>query len=88
MYLILAIIGSVYIFKMVNILDRNKIPTFIIELSFSFNKFRKFIETCDDNDKKTEYTNLYKKARLLRKVSMLYFISLVVLMYILMVLKV
>ena len=56
-----GIISIIQIHKMINILEEEGIPVYFFEFSFSFNKFRKFIETCDD-DKKINYTKLYKNS--------------------------
>jgi hypothetical protein len=68
---------------MVEILNRNKIPTFSIELYYSFNKFKKFIETCNDDKKKAKYTELYKKALRMQRLGFLLTISVMVSFFIL-----
>ncbi len=78
----LGISSSIYLFKMVNILNAEGIPTSSLEFIFSYSKFRKFIETYD-GDKKNKYIKIYKRAIWLRRIPILLFFFFIVLIYIL-----
>lgn len=77
---IFGIISSVYLFQIVNVLNSESIPSNISEVYFSYDKFRKFIETFNDNEKKLKYTNLYKKAVWTKRIGILIIISLFILL--------
>jgi hypothetical protein len=70
---ILGIISSIYLFKMVDVLNEEGISVCSLEFIFSHNKFLEFIVTCN-NDKKTKYTKLYKKHICFKRVSILLFV--------------
>ena len=81
-WILLGIFSSVYMFKMVNILNAEGIPTSSLEFIFSYSKFRKFIETFN-GDEKNKYIKIYRRAIWLRRIPILLFIFLIVLIYIL-----
>lgn len=80
-YFILGIILNIHIHKMINILKAENISIYTLEFNFSFKKFKKFIETCNDDELKFKYTKLYNKARLLRKMLILSFIFFIILLF-------
>jgi len=82
-WLTLGIILNIYLSQMVNILNKEGIPSCFFEFMFSYNKFKKFIETCNDEDKKNEYTKLYKKALWSRRVPLLLLVFFILFSYLL-----
>jgi len=82
-----GVISIIYAYKMVNVLNNERVPTYGFEFMFSYNKFRKFIETCSDNENKIRYANLYIKSSFMRKFYILSFIFSILVLYILDVIK-
>ena len=78
-YFIFGIISSIYLFKMVNILNKERIPTNSFEFIFSYDKFRKFIETCN-GDEKIKYIKLYKKSLWFKRIPILLFLCIIIFM--------
>ena len=76
-WLTFMIIVSVHSSQMINILNEAEIPTCYFGFIIPFNKFKKFIDACSE-DKKIEYTKLYKRALWFTRVQLLLFVVLMV----------
>lgn len=83
---IFGIISTIYLFKVINVLNKEGIPSNMFDFMFSYNKFKKFVDNCTV-EKKSFYTNLYKKALWFKRIPILLFICLLMLVYILSALK-
>lgn len=82
----LGIISSIYLFQVVNVLNKEGVSSNVFEFYFSYDKFKKFIKTCN-GDKKIKYTKLYKRAVWSKRIPILLFICLLVFVYFLFALR-
>ena len=79
--LIVGVFGCIYSFQMLHVLNEEGISTCSFELTFSYNKFRKFIEICN-GEKKIKYTKLYKKSLWFKRMYLLLFVFFIILLFV------
>ena len=73
-FLILGVYGSILVYKMSAIFEKNKIKTNYFTFYWSFKKFKDFIEENEFEDSvRMEYISLYKKAIWTRRITLFIF---------------